>query len=98
VDWNAFNSMANEHAAFQLTQMKAGKLVAEGALGIALAPPPSGKAPNGAAATFTSTNWPEVEEIIEQDPTTASGSRSLLATTYGTHANLKSRQSSCFYQ
>jgi hypothetical protein len=69
VDWSAFKpAMANEHAAYLLTQMKAGKIVSAGALDIALAPPASGKVPNGAAATFTSTNWSEVEEIIKQDP------------------------------
>jgi hypothetical protein len=60
--------MADEHSAYQLTQMKAGKIVAEGALDSALTPPSSGKVANGAAATFTSTNWSEVEEIIKQDP------------------------------
>src|SRR5215831_20935402 len=67
VDWSAFKpAMANEHAAYLVTQMKAGKIVSAGAMEIE--PPASGKVPNGAAATFTSTNWSEVEEIIKQDP------------------------------
>ena len=68
VDWSAFKpDMFNEHAAYLLTQMKAGKIVSAGALDIALTPPASGKVPNGAAVIYTSTNWPEVEEIIKQD-------------------------------
>ena len=58
--------MANEHAAYLLTQMKAGKIISAGAMDIA--PPASGKVPNGAAVIYTSTNWSEVEEIIKQDP------------------------------
>ena len=58
--------MFKEHAAYLLTQMKAGKIVSAGAMEIA--PPASGKVPNGAAVTYTSTNWSEVEEIIKQDP------------------------------
>ena len=67
VDWSSFKpDMFKEHAAYLLTQMKAGKIVSAGAMEIE--PPASGKVPNGAAATFTSTNWSEVEEIIKQDP------------------------------
>ena len=69
VDWNALKpkpDMANEHAAYLLTQMKAGKIISAGAMDIA--PPASGKVPNGAAVIYTSTNWSEVEEIIKQVP------------------------------
>jgi hypothetical protein len=58
--------MANEHATYLLSQMKAGNIVSAGAMEIE--PPASGKVPNGAAVTFTGTNWSEVEEIIKQDP------------------------------
>jgi len=69
VDWNAFKrDMYNEHSAYLLTQMKAGAIVSAGALDVALTPPASKKVPNGAAVIYTSTNWPEVEEIIKQDP------------------------------
>ena len=69
VDWSAFKpDMFNEHSAYLLTQMKAGKMVSAGALDVALTPPASNKVPNGAAAIYTSTNWSEVEEIIKQDP------------------------------
>src|SRR5262249_54289959 len=67
VDWNAFKpAMFNEHAAYLLTQMKAGEIVSAGAMEIA--PPASGKVPSGAAVLYTSTNWSEVEQIIKQDP------------------------------
>ena len=69
VDWNAFKpDMFNEHSAYLLTQMKAGKIVSAGALDVALTPPASKKVPNGAAVIYTSTNWSEIEEIIKQDP------------------------------
>ena len=69
VDWSAFKpDMFNEHHAYLLTNMKAGKIVSAGALDVALTPPASGKVPNGAAVIYTSTNWSEVEEIIKQDP------------------------------
>jgi uncharacterized protein YciI len=69
VDWNAFKKdMFNEHSAYLLKQMKAGKIVSAGALDIALTPPASNKVPNGAAVIYTSTNWSEVEETIKQDP------------------------------
>ena len=69
VDWNAFKpDMFNEHKAYLLTQMKAGKIVSAGALDVALTPPSSKKVPNGAAVIYTSTNWLEVEEVIKQDP------------------------------
>lgn len=49
VDWNAFKpDMFNEHSAYLLTQMKAGKIVSAGALDVALRPPASNKVPNGA--------------------------------------------------
>jgi uncharacterized protein YciI len=63
--------MFNEHASYLLTQMKAGKIVSAGAMDIA--PPASGKVPNGAAVIYTSTNWSEVEEIIKQDPYSRAG-------------------------
>src|SRR6516164_4825008 len=66
VDWKALRpGMANEHATYLLSQMKAGNIVSAGAMEIE--PPASGKVPNGAAVTFTGTNWSEVEEIIKQD-------------------------------
>src|SRR5215475_9478285 len=69
VDWNAFKpEMFNQHSAYLLTQMKAGKIVSAGALDVALTPPTSKRVPNGAAVIYTSTNWSEVEEIIKQDP------------------------------
>src|ERR1041385_3640944 len=69
VDWNAFKpAMFDEHSAYLLTQMKAGRIVSAGALDVALTPPASKKVPNGAAVVYTSTNWSEVDEIIKQDP------------------------------
>ena len=69
VDWNAFKpEMFNEHSAYLLAQMKSGKIISAGALDVALTPPASNKVPNGAAVIYTSTNWSDVEEIIQQDP------------------------------
>jgi hypothetical protein len=50
------NGLYNEHLAYSLKHLKAGNIVN---LGIS---------DDGAAAVFTSINWPEVEAVINQDP------------------------------
>lgn len=69
VDWNAFKpDMFNEHSAYLLTQMKAGKIISAGALDVALTPPASNRVSKGAAVIYRSTRWSEVEEVIKRDP------------------------------
>jgi hypothetical protein len=50
------NGLFKEHLAYSLKHLKAGDIVN---LGIS---------DDGAAAVFTSINWPEVEAVINQDP------------------------------
>ncbi|HEY1337208.1 MAG TPA: hypothetical protein VGF59_06845 [Bryobacteraceae bacterium] len=52
----------DEHIAYLLAQMKSGKILSAG---------PASSGP--AAAVFTSTDWPEVEEILKNEPFTREG-------------------------
>ena len=95
VDWNALkpkHDMANENAAYLLTQMKAGKIISARAMDIA--PPASGKVPMARRSSTQVRIGQRLRKSSSKTLTTAPESPPLPAITYGAHASLRSRRSS----